>query len=79
MVGGSTTQFGGNITRFGIGIGGRLQGVPEYIQNHHELWHVVSQIKQERKRKACLERKVMEREHTYIRQAMANGGGSGAA
>ena len=77
--GSNTSGFGGHTTRFSIGIGGRLQGVPEYLQNNPEIRHMFSQIHQERNRKAVLENEVREAEQTYIRQSMARGGGSGAA
>ena len=75
----NTTCFGVNTSRFSIGIGGRLQGVPEYLQNDADIQKILAQLNQERKRKVLLENEVREAEQTYIRQSMARGGGSGAA
>ena len=73
------TLFGGNTSRFNIGSGGRLQSVPEYLQNDADIQQGFAQLDQERKIKAILENEVREAEQTYIRQSMARGGGSGAA
>ena len=77
--GSNSTGFGGNTSRFNIGSGGRLQGVPEYLQNDADIQQGFAQLDQERKRKAVLENEIREAEQTYIRQSMARGGGSGAA
>ena len=77
--GSNTPGFGGNTTCFNIGAGGRLQDVPEYLQNDANIRQMFGQIDQERNRKALLENEVREAEQTYIRQSMARGGGSGAA
>ena len=77
--GSNTPGFGGSTTRFNIGAGGRLQDVPEYLQNDADIQQGFAQLNQERNRKTLLENEVREAEQTYIRQSMARGGGSGAA
>ena len=69
----------GGTRRFGINrISGRMQGIPDYLQNDREIRALAAQIAEERRRKARLEEEVREAEQRYFKQCQnIEGGGPG--